>query len=126
MSERTVLTPGPDHPITVERTGARVRVTSGGQTIADTHDALTLQESTYPAVLYIPLSDVDSTVLVDSDSATYCPYKGDAGYYGLKLDDGSVAEDKVWIYTHPYPAVAEIKDHVAFYPDAVEIEVAAS
>jgi uncharacterized protein (DUF427 family) len=126
MSERKVLTPGPDHPITVERTGSRVRVTAGGRTIADTQDALTLQESTYPPVLYIPLADVDSTVLVQSDSATYCPYKGDAGYYSLKAEDGSVAEDKVWTYTHPYPAVAEIKDHVAFYPDVVEIEVAGS
>lgn len=34
-----------------------------------------------------------------------------------------MVEDRVWTYANPYPAVAEIKDHVAFYPDAVEIEV---
>jgi uncharacterized protein (DUF427 family) len=123
MPDRAVLTPGPDHPIAIERTGNRVRVTSEGRIVADTLAALTLQEAEYPPVQYIPLADVDSTVLEPSHSATYCPYKGDAAYYGLKREDGSVAEDKVWTYANPYPAVAEIKDHVAFYPDVVEIEV---
>jgi uncharacterized protein (DUF427 family) len=26
----------------------------------------------------------------------------------------------VWVYRAPYDAVAEIKDHVAFYPDRVD------
>lgn len=124
MDERKVLEPGPEHPISIERTGTRVRVTSEGRIIADTLAALTMQEADYPPVQYIPLADVDSTVLEPSHSATYCPYKGEAGYYGLKNDEGSVAEDRVWTYANPYPAVAEIKDHVAFHPDAVEIEIA--
>ncbi len=123
MNEREVLTPGPDHPIAIERTGARVRVTSDGRIIADTLAALTMQEADYPAVQYVPLADVDSTVLDPSHSATYCPYKGDAGYWGLKHEDGSIDADKVWTYANPYPAVAEIKDHVAFSPGVVEIEI---
>lgn len=123
MSEREVLTPGPDHPITVERTGARVRVTAGGRIVAETMAALTMEEAGHGEVHYIPLADVDSTMLEPSHSATYCPYKGDAAYYGLKHEDGSVDEDTVWTYANPYPAVAEIKDHVAFSPGVVEIEI---
>jgi uncharacterized protein (DUF427 family) len=30
-------------------------------------------------------------------------------------------EDAVWYYPEPYPAVAAIRGHVAFYPDRVSI-----
>ncbi|MEU4252636.1 DUF427 domain-containing protein [Amycolatopsis sp. NPDC026612] len=116
---KQVLQPGPDHPITVEPTKARVVVKAGGRVIADSRNALTLQESTYPAVQYIPLADVDSSVLERTDHETYCPYKGEAGYYSL--DAGEVqGENAVWTYEKPYDAVAPIKDHVAFYPNVVD------
>jgi uncharacterized protein (DUF427 family) len=57
-NDKPVKIPGPDHPITIERHHARVIVMAGGQPIADTHDALTLREARYPAVLYIPRHDV--------------------------------------------------------------------
>jgi len=113
------LQPGPDHPITVTPTAGRVTVTAGGKVVADTANALTLQEASYPPVQYIPLADVDGSLLTRSDSHTYCPYKGEAGYYSLPG-----APDAVWEYTDPYDAVAAIKDHVAFYPDKVELLIA--
>ena len=113
------LQPGPDHPITVTPTAGRVTVTAGGKVVADTANALTLREASYPPVQYIPLDDVDRSLLTPSDSRTYCPYKGDAGYYSLPD-----APDAVWQYTDPYEAVAAIKDHVAFYPDRVEVLIA--
>ena len=58
--------PGPDHPITITPTGGRVVVTVGGRVIADSHKALTLKESTYPAVHYIPRADVDMALLARS------------------------------------------------------------
>ena len=116
---KQVLQPGADHPITVEPTKARVVVKAGGRVIADSRNALTLQESTYPAVQYIPLADVDASVLERTDHETYCPYKGDASYYSL--DAGEVkGENAVWTYEKPYDAVAPIKDHVAFYPNVVD------
>ncbi len=120
MSERPVLQPGPDHPITVTPNPDKVTVSFEGQVIATTTAALTLQESTYPAVQYIPLADVDPAVLVPSDSHTYCPYKGEASYYSLKVGE-TTSEDTIWTYETPYDAVAGIKDHVAFYADRVEI-----
>ena len=116
---KQVLQPGPDHPITVEPTKARVVVKAGGRVVADSRNALTLQESTYPAVQYIPLADVDSAVLERTGHETYCPYKGEAGYYSLEAGDVK-AENAVWTYEKPYEAVAAIKDHVAFYPNVVD------
>lgn len=121
---RPVKTPGPDHPITVVPTGARVVVRSGGKVVADTTAALTLQEGDYPAVQYIPLADVAADALRPTDSSTYCPYKGDASYYSLVGSDGTEIGDAVWTYTEPYDAVGAIAGHVAFYPQHVEVEVA--
>jgi uncharacterized protein (DUF427 family) len=119
MADKPVLEPGPDHPITITPNGNRVVVTVAGKVIADTRSALTLQEASYPPVQYVPLTDVDQSVLVRTDTETYCPYKGDASYYSVKVDDDT-AVDAIWEYRDPRPAVAEIKGHVAFYPDRVE------
>jgi uncharacterized protein (DUF427 family) len=116
------LEPGPDHPITVTPNPGRVVVRVGDQVVADSTRALTLQESNYPPVQYVPLSDVDPSALQRTDSSTYCPYKGDASYYSLRVN-GSELTDAVWTYETPYPAVAEIAGHVAFYPDKVQLDV---
>lgn len=114
------LIPGADHPITVTPNPHRIVVTLGDRTIADTHNALTLQESTYPAVQYIPRADVDMTQLERTDHYTYCPYKGDCSYYSIPAG-GDAGVNAVWTYETPYDAVAEIKEHLAFYPDRVGI-----
>jgi uncharacterized protein (DUF427 family) len=119
MSEKTVLQPGPDHPITITPNGNRVVVTVAGKVVADTRKALTLQESTYPPIEYIPLADVDQSLLERTATETYCPYKGDASYYSIPLG-GSKATDAVWEYQAPHGPVEQIKDHVAFYPDRVD------
>jgi uncharacterized protein (DUF427 family) len=119
MTDRPVLVPGPDHPITVTPTGQRVVVTVAGKTVADSTDALTLQESTYPAVQYIPMADVDTSLLEKTDTSTYCPYKGDASYYSIPAG-GERSTDAIWVYETPRDAVADIKDHVAFYPNRVD------
>jgi len=123
MTQKQKLVPDASHPITVTPTEGRVVVTRGGRTLADTTRALTLRESTYPAVQYVPLADVDPAVLERTDHTTYCPFKGDAGYYSLVLD-GDRADNSVWTYEAPYDAVAQIAGHVAFYPDQVAITVA--
>ena len=118
MTERPVLQSSAAHPITITPTGGRVTVTIDGRVVADTTDAITLQESNYPAVQYLPFADVDQSVLTRSTTTSYCPYKGDAGYYHV----GDV-EDVIWTYEQPYPAVAEIAGRVAFYPQKADIVV---
>lgn len=111
--------PGPDHPIAVTPNTRRVRVTFRGRTLADTTRALSLKEASYPAVHYVPREDVDMQLLQRSSHTTHCPYKGDAAYFSIAAD-GTPAENAVWTYEAPFPAVAEIKDHLAFYPNKVD------
>jgi uncharacterized protein (DUF427 family) len=120
MTAKQVLTPGVDHPITVEANPHRVVASIGGQVIADTRDALVLREGDYPPVQYIPRKDVDFSALERTDHATYCPYKGDRAYDSIRTGE-NLAANAVWTYEAPYDAVAEIKDHVAFYTDRVEV-----
>ncbi|MGH3678186.1 MAG: DUF427 domain-containing protein [Mycobacterium sp.] len=124
MTDRPVLEPTDAHPITVEPTGKHVTVLVNGELVADTDDGLTLQEATLPAVHYIPIGDVVQALLQPSDTATYCPFKGDASYYHVATAAGDTVEDVVWTYQQPYPAVAAIAGHVAFYPDKADISVA--
>jgi uncharacterized protein (DUF427 family) len=111
--------PGPDHPITITQSGKRVRVTFAGKTIADTQRALILKEASYPAVNYIPREDANMGALQRTDHASHCPYKGDASYFTITVD-GRSADNAVWSYEQPFPAMAEIKDHLAFYPSRVD------
>ena len=119
MQAKSIKLPGPGHPITIKPNPSRVTVSLAGRVIADTREALTLREASYPAVQYIPRKDVDMSLLQRTDHATYCPYKGDCAYYSVP-DGGERAANAVWTYEAPYAAVAEIKDHLAFYPDRVD------
>jgi uncharacterized protein (DUF427 family) len=123
MSARPVLEPSAKHPITVEPTNRHVTVSVNGELVADTHAALTLQEATYPAVQYIPIGDVKQSLLAPTDTTTYCPFKGDATYYTVRTTAGDAVDDAIWTYEKPYPAVAAIAGHVAFYPDKADITV---
>lgn len=116
---KPVKIPNLQHPITVERNTAHVRVTVAGRVIADTTRALTLRESDYPPVLYVPRDDVNMSLLERSDNQSYCPYKGDAAYYNIAMGDGR-GKNAVWTYVTPHDAVAVIKEHLAFYPDRVD------
>jgi uncharacterized protein (DUF427 family) len=123
MSEREIRQPTAEHPITVEPTGKHVTVRVNGAVVAETDAALTLQESTYPAVQYIPLADVVGSALHRSESTTYCPYKGEASYYHVTAA-GDTVDDAIWTYEQPYPAVAPIAGHVAFYAEKADVVVA--
>jgi uncharacterized protein (DUF427 family) len=119
MTDKPIKQPGPNHPITIEANPARVVVTVAGQVVASTQRALTLREAGYAPVQYIPLADVEQSLLAPSDHISYCPFKGDASYFSVPAG-GERSQNAVWAYREPYPAVAEIKDHVAFYPDRVD------
>ena len=111
--------PGPDHPITITPANARIRVILGGKVVADTTRALVLKEASYEPVFYIAREDADMSVFTRSEHKTHCPYKGDASYFTITID-GRSAENAVWSYEQPYPAMSEIKEYLAFYPDRVD------
>ena len=119
MREKQVKLPSPDHPISIRRNPARVVISIAGRVVADSRNALTLREAAYPPVQYIPSEDVDFSLLERTDHTTYCPYKGDCHYYSIPAG-GKKSVNAVWSYDAPFPAVAQIRRHVAFYPDRVD------
>ena len=113
--------PGPDHPITISANPRRLRITAGGVVIAETTQALSLKEASYPAVSYVPRKDANMELLKRSERVTHCPYKGDANYFSI-VADGKTIADAIWTYETPFPAMEQISGHLAFYPDKVKIE----
>jgi len=115
--------PGRDHPITISAAEGRVRVTVAGRIVAESTRALQLDEKGYPPVYYLPRNHADMSLLVRTKHYSYCPYKGDCTYYNIPIG-GSNSEYAVWTYEQPYEAVAQIREHLAFYPsrvDAIEV-----
>ena len=108
------------HEITIAPAKDRVVVRWRGRVIADSRRALELREAAYPPVLYIPREDADMTLFVRTAHRTVCPYKGDANYFSLREGESDEV-DAVWTYEEPKLGVAAIKDHIAFYPDRVQI-----
>ena len=111
----------PDHRITTQPASVRVQVTFKGEVIADTTEAIQLQEAmegstVAPVVYYIPRKDVKMERLSRTTHQTYCPFKGHAAYYSLK--DGP--ENAVWTYEKPYDDVSVLREMLAFYPDKVD------
>ena len=112
--------PGPDHPITITPAKTRWRARFAGHVIADSGDALVLQEADYKPVVYFPRADVSMEYFSRTDRSTHCPYKGDAAYYTI-LMDGNFGDNAVWTYEEPFPAMEQIRGRLAFYPDKVEV-----
>lgn len=109
----------PNHKVDLVRDGKRVRVILGGETIAETVNAITIREADYPPVAYIPREDVRTDLMTPTDNSTHCPFKGDASYWTVTAG-GKTAENAVWSYERPFDEVADIKDYMAFYSNRVD------
>jgi uncharacterized protein (DUF427 family) len=102
-------------PPRLEDSSKRLRVVYNGVTIADTHHAKRILETSHPPVYYIPPEDVRMDLLTPALRATFCEWKGAASYYTLTVDSRSV-EQAAWYYPQPNEGFAAIKDYIAFYP----------
>lgn len=125
MAHPEIKEPSAGHPISIEPTKGRVQVRVNGELVADTTAALELREATLPAVQYIPFADLAGDRLTKTETSTYCPFKGNASYYSVTTAAGDTVDDVIWTYEQPYPAVAAIAGHVAFYPNRADISVSA-
>jgi len=109
----------PEHRVETKPADARVRVMFNGEVIANSRDAIRLDESKYAPVYYLPRKDVKMERLTRTTHSTHCPFKGEASYYTLSTGGRSVA-NAVWSYEQPYDEMSVIKERLAFYPDKVD------
>ena len=91
-----------------------------GHVIADSADALLVEESGYRPVCYFPRDDVEMAYFGQTGRRSHCPYKGEAVYFTLRMD-GAIAEDVAWSYEDPYPAMDVLRSRIAFFPHPVEV-----
>jgi uncharacterized protein (DUF427 family) len=123
--ERIIPEPGQEsvwdypRPPRLEDTSKHIQIIFNGVTIADTHHAKRVLETSHPPVYYIPPEDIKLEYLVKSPRSTYCEWKGQGAYYTVVVGDKH-SENVAWYYPKPTEAFAEIKDHVAFYPDPMD------
>jgi uncharacterized protein (DUF427 family) len=109
----------PYHRVDVQNSSRHVRVEMLGQTVAETRRPRLLFETGLPTRYYIPRQDVRMDLLVASSTVTQCPYKGQAGHFGLRVG-GKLARDIAWTYPFPIQECAKIENLVCFYDERVD------
>ncbi len=114
----------PDHHVDLLLESRRVTVKFGGVTIADSSEALRIEETDHGPVYYVPEKDVRLDLMRPTEQHTRCPYKGEASYWTIEVpaDAGSVrrSENAVWAYSSPYDEVSRLAGYYAFYPNRVD------
>src|SRR6266581_302296 len=108
----------PGYEIRFEKNPRRVRVEFNRTSVADSTRVLVLHETRLPPMYYFPREDVRLELLARTEHRTHCPFKGDASYWTLRVDD-AVAENAAWSYEEPYDDAAPIRQYLAFYPSRV-------
>ena len=115
------LEDAPKHRIFFEAYPRRLRALVGGRTLVDTTEGRLLHETGIPPVAYVPVGDLDQSLLERTESASHCPFKGDASYWSLKLPgEDAPREDFVWAYESPMAGAEWLAGYAALYWDRVD------
>ena len=99
-----------------------VRIEVDGLTVAESMSPRLLFETGLPVRYYLPKTHVRMDLLRPTDSVSHCPYKGDAGWWSVRID-GRVHRDLAWSYRMPLPESQKIAGLVAFYDEKVDVYV---
>ena len=119
-SREEVLAKIPDYAVAISPGIGTVTVSCHGEVIARSDKALLIEETKHAAVFYLPPEDIRMELLEPSEHSTYCPFKGHASYWTLRLN-GHVEENLVWSYKDPYPEVAGLRGYLSFYTDRTTV-----
>jgi uncharacterized protein (DUF427 family) len=114
--------PNPYHRVDCRPTTRRLRVTAAGTTLVDTDDTVIVFETALDARLYVDPSHVRTDVLRQSNTSSYCNYKGHATYWSAVVGD-AIVEDVAWSYSDPPPESSPIRGFLSF--DAARADVVA-
>ncbi|HZM57708.1 MAG TPA: DUF427 domain-containing protein [Acidimicrobiales bacterium] len=118
--ERSGFEKRPDYRVDILARRNRVTASVDDQVLADSARCLVVDEQDHGLVFYFPPSDVRLELLSPDDRTSYCPYKGTATYRRYR---GAAVEVLAWCYEEPYPEVARLAGHLAFFQDVVLLRV---
>jgi uncharacterized protein (DUF427 family) len=110
----------PEHEVKANLFRGVVTVSADGQQIARSRFAVQVEETNHQPVFYIPLDDIDESVLRPSNHVTRCPFKGKARYWNIQVGEHEI-DNALWAYEQPYDEVLELAGLAAFYPSKVSI-----
>ncbi|MGH9026687.1 MAG: DUF427 domain-containing protein [Acidimicrobiia bacterium] len=111
------------HTIDIQPLDAHVVVEIDGVRVAESREAVVLQETGLPPRYYLPREHVRADVLRATPKATECPFKGEASYMSIELDGGRTVENLVWVYEQPIAEAAAIAGRLAFFNEHVDLIV---
>jgi uncharacterized protein (DUF427 family) len=114
--------PNPYHRVDCRPTKRHLSVSVNGTVLVDTHDTVIVFETALEPRLYVHPSHVRTDLLRQTDTSTYCNYKGFATYWSAASND-AVVEDVAWSYANPPPESLPIKGFLSF--DATRVDVVA-
>jgi uncharacterized protein (DUF427 family) len=97
----------------------RMRGIFNGETVVDGKHAKLLHEHGHLPILYFPLDEVREDLLEPTDHTTHCPWKGDASYWSVKVDD-RVAENAMWGYLDPIDGAPPLAGYRALYWNSMD------
>lgn len=106
-------------PPRVEPFDGPVQVVHGGLKVAESTRAQRVLETSHPPVYYLPRADILMEKLYPTGKKSYCEFKGEATYWGLKIN-GEPLPDVAWCYENPRPGYEAIAGHLAFFAGKVD------
>lgn len=118
-SEQPKDSPGwagnPNYVVDMDRVPAKVSVSFNGEVVAESDEVLAMYELGHAPVYYFPRAALKEAFFQKvADHHTFCPYKGVASYWSLKVGDKELP-NAVWCYETPYHQLPMLKDYVGFY-----------
>src|ERR671911_2751563 len=84
-------------PPRLEDSERRIKVVFGGVTLAYTTRAKRVLETSHPPVYYIPPEDIKVEHLSPAEGASFCEWKGRAGYYDVTTEERTERR-AAWFY----------------------------
>jgi uncharacterized protein (DUF427 family) len=112
----------PNTRVDILASSRRVRVDVYGTTVAESTSPRMLFETGLPVRYYLPKTHVRMDLVSPTDSATHCPYKGQAEYWSVRTA-GTDHRNLAWSYRAPFPESQKIAGMIAFYNEKVDIYV---
>jgi uncharacterized protein (DUF427 family) len=110
------------HRIDILPTSRTVRIELDGVLLAESGRArLLFEHPVLPVRAYLPPEDL-RVPLQTSPTRTRCPYKGEATYWTLDLNGGTV-HDLAWSYETPREEAAPIAGLVCFFNERVDMSL---